>query len=231
MSEEAVAAMAKSSRINAAYTRVSSRAQNLATQRNSVVRKADAFGDEIGEWFSEKRGGETMKRPELERMRQVAREGRIRRLYVFRIDRLTRSGIRDTFGLIEELRHNSCEIVSVADGFDLNGPAAEVVLAVMAWSAKMERLAINERIAAARERLESEGRSWGRLPRMSALEIENAAALRAMGRTWRSISMALKVPKSTVQRAVAASQKLARNSDTENTDCNEPGADQQGEAQ
>lgn len=49
-------------------------------------------------------------------------------------------------------------------------PAAEVVLAVMAWAAKMERLAINERISAARAQLEEEGRSWGRPPRFSPLE-------------------------------------------------------------
>jgi hypothetical protein len=47
--------------------------------------------------------------------------------------------------------------VNVADGFDLNGPHAEVIIAVLAWAAKMERLATAERIAAARERIEAEG--------------------------------------------------------------------------
>lgn len=74
----------------------------------------------------------------------------------------TRSGVRDTFEVIEELKAHGCEVVSVADGFDLAGPAAEVVLAVMAWAAKMERLAINERISASRERIESEGKNCGR---------------------------------------------------------------------
>jgi hypothetical protein len=41
--------------------------------------------------------------------------------------------------------------VSVSDGFALDGPAAEVILAVIAWAAKMERLAIAEHIRAARE--------------------------------------------------------------------------------
>ena len=56
----------------------------------------------------------------------------------------------------------------MADGFSLDGPAAEVVLAVMAWAAKMERLAIAERISAARERIESEGGRWGRPSRVDA---------------------------------------------------------------
>jgi hypothetical protein len=53
-------------------------------------------------------------------------------------------GIRDTFELVGELRCHGVEIVSVADGFDLNGPAAEIVLAVMNWPSKMERIAIGE---------------------------------------------------------------------------------------
>lgn len=56
---------------------------------------------------------------------------------------------------------HGCELASVADGFGLDGPAAEVGLAVMAWAAKMERLAINERISAARERVEAERRRVG----------------------------------------------------------------------
>src|SRR5256885_11211629 len=56
---------------------------------------------------------------------------------------------------------------SVADGFDLAGPAAEIILAVVSWAAKLERLAINERIAAARERIEAEGGKWGRPDRKS----------------------------------------------------------------
>jgi hypothetical protein len=60
-------------------------------------------------------------------------------LYVFRLDRLTRSGIFDTPMTLAELRTSGVEVVSVADGFDLNGPHAEVPS--MPWAAKMDRLA------------------------------------------------------------------------------------------
>src|SRR5215468_3997888 len=126
----------------AAYIRVSSRSQDTAMQRSAIERAATARGDSITKWFEEKRSGRTLARPELDRLRQAARGGQFRKLYVFRLDRLTRSGIRDTFEVIEELRAHGCEVVSVADGFSLEGPAAEVFLAVMAWAAKMERLAI-----------------------------------------------------------------------------------------
>jgi DNA invertase Pin-like site-specific DNA recombinase len=121
-------------------------------QRAAIERAARTRGDTIAGWYSDKQSARTIARPGLEKLRQAAREGRVPRLYVCRLDRLARSGIRDTFEVIEELRGHQCELITVADGFDLAGPAAEVVLAVMAWAAKIERLAINERIAAARLR-------------------------------------------------------------------------------
>jgi DNA invertase Pin-like site-specific DNA recombinase len=144
-----------------------------------------------------------MDRDELRRLRGDARGGAMRRLYVFRIDRLARSGIRDTFEVVEELRRHGVEIVTVADGFSLDGPAAEVVLAVMAWAAKMERLAIGERVAAARERVEAEGGTWGRPSRVDRATRDRAAKLQAAGKTIRDIARTLKVPRSTIARALS----------------------------
>jgi DNA invertase Pin-like site-specific DNA recombinase len=185
----------------AAYYRVSSKAQDLGMQRSAVERAASARGDTVTDVYAEKRSGKTIARPELDRLRADARAGKLRRLYVFRIDRLTRSGIRDTFELIEELRQCGVELVSVSDGFSLDGPAAEVVLAVMAWASKMERLAINERISAARERAEAEGRAWGRPPRLTEGDVRRVASMRAEGRSLRQIAVALKIPLATVARA------------------------------
>jgi len=188
----------------AAYVRVSSKAQDHASQRAAVQRAADARGDADLTWFAEKLSGKSLGRPELDRLRAAVRAGEVRRLYVYRLDRLTRSGIRDTLEVVDELRRAGCELVTVADGFDLNGPAAEVIPAVMAWAAKMERLAINERIAAARARLEAEGRPWGRPKRLSPSQVAAIVADRAAGRTIRGIAQARKVPRSTVARALKA---------------------------
>lgn len=208
----------------AAYVRVSSKAQDLEMQRVAIQRAAEARGDVITEWFEEKASARTIDRAELSRVRNAARGGAIRKLYVFRLDRLARSGIRDTFEVVEGLQAHGCSIASVADGFSLDGPAAEIILAVMAWAAKMERLAINERIAAARVRFEGEGRGWGR-PRGRLKRGADGAernmdpgapakmlALRAAGKSVRDIAVAVKVPRSTVARYLA-SQKVAPNSE------------------
>jgi DNA invertase Pin-like site-specific DNA recombinase len=187
-----------------AYIRVSARAQDHATQRAAIERAASARGDAIAEWYAEKKGAKTMDRVELQRLLSDARSGglRGRRLYLYRLDRLTRTGISDTLTTLDELRASGVEIVSVGDGFDLNGPHAEVIIAVMAWAAKMERLALNDRIAAARDRIEAEGGRWGRPSRVDRKTRERAAAIKKAGRTIREIARDLKVPRSTIGRAL-----------------------------
>jgi DNA invertase Pin-like site-specific DNA recombinase len=192
-----------------AYVRVSSKAQDLGMQKLAIERTATARGDSIGTWYEEKRSAKTILRPELQRLREHARQGMIRRLYVYRLDRLSRSGIRDTFEVVEELRLHGVDLVTVSDGFDLNGPAAEVVLAVMAWACKMERLAINERIASARERVESEGGKWGRPRRLDGHGEQRILRLREEGRTIREISVAIKVPRPTVARVLGRLKRAA----------------------
>jgi len=186
----------------AAYVRVSSLTQNLATQRDAIMRRASPAELAELEWFEEKVSAKTMKRPALERLRELVRARRVQRLYAFRLDRLARTGIRDTFEIVEECREHGCELVTIADGFDLAGPAADVIIAVLAWAAKQERLVRNERIAAARTRLEAAGEPWGRPPRMTAAELTTARRMRGKGSTLREIAAALRIPRATIGRAL-----------------------------
>ncbi len=97
----------------AAYIRVSSRSQNLATQRDAISKAARARGDRITVWWQETRTAAKLARPELDRLRKHVAAGDIKKLYVFRIDRLTRSGIRDTLSVLEELRAGGCKVISL----------------------------------------------------------------------------------------------------------------------
>lgn len=184
----------------AAYLRVSSKAQTLDMQRHAITQAAATRGDQITTWYAEKLSAKTIDRPALHQLRADARAGRFSRLYVYRLDRLARSGVRDTLQVVDELRTANVDLVTLADGFDLRGPAAEIVLAVMAWAAQMERLAINERIAAARVRIEDEGGHWGRPRRLTRQEEARVRKLADDGRSHRAIAVALKIPKSTVGR-------------------------------
>src|SRR6187549_3250207 len=189
----------------AAYLRVSTEKQDWKLQRDAVTRAAAARGDRIPKrhWFEEKKSGSSIDRPVLAKLRAAVHAGVVGRVYVFKIDRLGRSGIRDTLAVVEEFRRAGAELVSVADGFDPSGPAGEVVLAVIAWAAQMERRAIGDRIKAARVRIEAAGGRWGRPRRMDPTTLERARALQKKKKTLREIAQALKVPRSTLSDALS----------------------------
>jgi DNA invertase Pin-like site-specific DNA recombinase len=187
----------------AAYLRVSSASQTLESQRSAIQIAARARGIPIRRWYTEKASGGTLRRPELERLREAVRRGEVGCVFVFRLDRLTRTGIRDTIDVVDEFKRAGAELVSIADGFDVAGAAAEVVLAVLAWAARMERLALSERVRAARARIERQGGAWGRPPRMTRAQLERARELVAQGKSIRDVSIALKVPKSTLHAALS----------------------------
>lgn len=185
----------------AAYYRVSSKAQGLEMQQTAVERAAAAAGDAITVVYSEKRSAKVLARPELDRLRADARAGRLpRQLYVFRFDRLCRSGIRDFLNLLDELRAAGVTVISVTDGFTLEGPPGELLMAGIAFAAQLERVAGEDRRAAARERREAAGLPFGRPPKIPRELHEEILRLAAEPRSSRAIATALKVKKSTVDR-------------------------------
>lgn len=184
---------------------MSSRSQSVATQRDAIERAAAARGDSVGTWYAETMSGKRLDRPELKRLLNDARGGRVPRLYVYRIDRLCRSGIRDMFRVICELRECGCDLVTIADGFSLNAAGADVVLAVLAWAAEMERTAIGERVSAARQRVEAAGGHWGR-PRSAGKSVESKVReLAGSNTSQREISRVTGVSRTTVRRILKGS--------------------------
>jgi len=194
--------------IASAYIRVSSKAQHFDLQRLSIERAAAERGDQIGEWYSEKRSAKTLARLELDRLRADVRTGKVKRVFVFKLDRLTRTGVGDTYKIIDEFKAGACELVAVADNLYLRPGVDDVVtdvfLFALGLAAKLERTAINDRISAARDRMEAEGRRWGRPSRIDDRQRTQLIEMKRQGRTIREISVAMKVPRATVARALAA---------------------------
>ncbi len=194
-----------------AYIRVSSRGQDHTMQRSAIVKAAASRGDTITTWHAEKRSASTNDRPALARLLADVRAGKVRRLFVWRLDRLTRSGIADTLALVREMRELGVEVVNLADGFTIPPPGvegsaariAELILAILAWAAEMELLTRRERIAARRELAEERGEPWGRPSRLTPAVRERIATLRAAGATVREVAIKLHIPRATVGRAVS----------------------------
>lgn len=198
----------------AAYVRVSSKSQDGKTQRSSIERAARARKDKIAAWYLDKKGGETLNRPELNRLRHDIRLGKVTKLYVFRLDRLSRGGIPDTFRIVNELRSHHVQIVNVADDYRFDSPEGELLLAFFAWLAKMDRQRIGENIAAARVRVEAAGGRWGRPPRVPPAQQELVRKLKAQDFTVREIAIKLKIPYATVSKVLCRKGAYARRPST-----------------
>lgn len=186
-----------------AYVRVSTRSQSFATQRASIERAARARGDKIAHWFTEKRGGKSAVHPELDALIASAHRGEIRQVYVFKLDRFSRS-MRTLADVIEALSSRGASLVSVGEPWlDLKSPATPMLVAMFGWLAEQELAALGERIASARARVEAQGKHWGRPPRCDASTVAKIRRLSSAGRSQRQIAIAVKVPRATVGAVLA----------------------------
>lgn len=182
----------------AAYVRVSSASQDVAMQRRAITRACQARSAKVSAWYADVTGGAGA-RPELERLRADVRSGKVRRIIVWRLDRLSRGGIIEVLTLVNELREHRCGLESLSDGFRTDSPASELVLACLASFAEMERVAIRERLAEARAALEADGGTWGRPRTVDRAMHARIHAAKKQGHTVREIAIKFKIPKSTVQ--------------------------------
>lgn len=182
----------------AGYIRVSTRGQDYAYQRAAIERAAKQRGEVVHRWYGDVASGRSMKRPQLTKLREAILSGAIHRVWVWRLDRLTRSGIVDTLQCIGEMQRLQCQVCSVADGFALDGPGSEVILAVLAWAAQLEREKIRENLGAARARMAAEGRPWGRPLELTDEKRGQIRELQREGKSVRSIAREVKLSKSSV---------------------------------
>lgn len=184
----------------AAYIRVSSKSQDLATQRHAIAQACRQRRVDVDKWFEDVVSSRADVRPGLKRLKDYVRGGLVTELYVWRLDRLSRGTICEVLNLLNEFAAAGCQVFSVADSFPMEaGPFRELVLAMVAWAAHMERQNIADRVSAARERIESQGGKWGRPSQLDEEVIEHIVHLRTVeGRTVRNIAMAVGVHRATV---------------------------------
>jgi DNA invertase Pin-like site-specific DNA recombinase len=182
----------------AGYIRVSTRGQDYAYQRAAIEQAARVRGHKIDRWYADVASGGTMKRPQLLKLREAVASGEIHRVWVWRVDRLSRAGIVATLQCVGELQEFHCEVCSVADPFALDGPGSQAILAILAWANEMEREKIRENLQAARVRMAADGRNWGRPLEVTAEKRGEIRALKLEGKSVRKIAREVNLSKSSV---------------------------------
>lgn len=147
--------------------------------------------------------GSKASRPALDRMLADARAGKADVVLAWALDRLSREGIHAVFQYIQNFKDWGVAFESLTEPhFSTTGPSGELMLAIAAWIAKIERERISDRVKAGLARASSQGRKGGQPKR--AFDRARAREMRAAGVSYRKIGAILGVPHTTVRDACTA---------------------------
>jgi DNA invertase Pin-like site-specific DNA recombinase len=196
----------------AIYTRVSTAEQHADNQRLELERFADSQGWQVVKQFVDSGfTGSNGHRPALKALFESASRREFDVLLVWACDRLTREGTGKLLEYLNRLTAYGIRFRSFQEAcLDTVGPFGDVILALFATFAKLERTRLIERTKCGIERARKEGRVIGR-PKV-AVDARRIAKLRAQGLSWSEITRETGISKGTAQRAVIRLPKRATQS-------------------
>ena len=192
----------------ATYRRTSTDMQDGAAQEYALAQAVTARGWPEAEVQSFEdigvSGAGGVSRPGLNALKKAVVAGQVTQVMVVGLDRLGRS-LRDLLLLLDEFSAAGCSVVSLREGVDLGTPAGKLQMQILGALAEFERSLIVSRVRGGIERARAKGTRSGRAigrPRRD-FDVERARAMRAEGRSWRAIAVAMKVPRRTLERVVS----------------------------
>jgi DNA invertase Pin-like site-specific DNA recombinase len=141
------------------YLRVSSTTQDTRSQEPDLQTWAKAQS-EAANWYRDKFTGTTMSRPGLDKLLADARSGKVKKVVVWRLDRLGRTA-KGLLTRLEEFQTLGVGFVSLREGFDLATPAGRLMAGVLASVAAYETEIRKERQLAGIARAKEAGKKWG----------------------------------------------------------------------
>ena len=174
------------------YARVSTDGQSLESQ-DASLRAAGA--ERI---YAEKVSGAVTDRKALAKAIASLREGGT--LLVCRLDRLARS-TRDLLNVLASVSEKEAGFRSLADPMiDTTSPHGKLIIAALGASAEFERSMILARTSEGRARAQARGIRFGRKPKLSQFQMQEALRRRADGEALADIGRSYGVSHSTISR-------------------------------
>ena len=183
----------------ALYARVSTSDQDPEMQLEELKQAATQRGWAVADVYCDTISG-SKEGPERTRMLRDAHVGRFDTVMVWRFDRFGRSS-RDLLLAVDTLFNLGVGFCSMREAFDTSTPIGKATLTILSAVAELERNIIRERVIGGLERAKRKGVKLGRPER--EVDIERAKEMLAAGRTQRQVAMALRVPRTTLRRALA----------------------------
>lgn len=200
----------------AIYARVSTRGQeaSLETQLGRCRNIAAGRGFQVVHEASEIVSGAARHLPERNRIMKAARAGKFQALFVVRMDRWGRSTV-DLLSTMQELEALGVTFVSIEDGIDLSTPTGRLQAEILASIAAFERALIQDRANEGREAARAKGKKFGRRPKLTQEQKNEAIRLLSLGLKQGEVADSLQVHRMVVHRIA---KELARNTPKEGGD-------------
>jgi DNA invertase Pin-like site-specific DNA recombinase len=174
------------------YARVSTDGQTLDAQHSALV---NAGAEKI---YSEKISGAITDRPAL--AKALAALGQGDTLVVCKLDRLARS-TRDLLNTLDAVGKAGASFRSLGDSWaDTTTPHGRLMLTVLGGLAEFERHLILARTSEGRKRAQQRGVRFGRKPKLTAHQQQEAFARMAAGEALVDIARSYAVSHSTISR-------------------------------
>lgn len=149
------------------YPRVSTQEQardgySIGEQTERLNKYCEAMGWKVYKTYTDAgySGGNT-DRPALQEMIRDVKAGKLDKVVVYKLDRLSRSQL-DTLYLIEKVfLSHGCDFVSMNENFDTSTPFGRAMIGILAVFAQLEREQIKERMMMGKEARAKEGKFHG----------------------------------------------------------------------
>ncbi len=195
--------------ITALYIRVSTTDQRTDSQQAELEQFCHARGFGNLRYFLEKESGAKMSRPQLDVLMAMVRAGRVKRLVVYKLDRLGRS-LTHLALMLDELQRLGVELICTSQGIDTSGdnPAGRLQLGVLMAVAEFERSLIRERVNAGLRAARGRGVKLGR-PSTLAGRRPEILQLKADGVGLRETARRLGLPASSVAKVLRDARPVA----------------------
>jgi DNA invertase Pin-like site-specific DNA recombinase len=187
----------------AIYIRVSTGGQRTDSQELELKRYCRQRGWRNPVVYADKICGAKTSRPELNRLMQDIRGGRVRRLVVYKLDRLGRS-LTHLALILDEINQLKVPLIASSQGIDTSeeNPAGNLQLGVLMAVAEFERGIIRERVNAGLAAAMKRGVKLGRPATLKAYS-KAVGALKNKGLGVRAIARELKMPPSSVSKVLS----------------------------
>lgn len=140
-------------KMNVGYLRVSTENQTekygLDLQKNKIIERAEKEGDKIDKWYIDGGySGSTLDRPDIQRLLEDSKNGHIEKVYIYKLDRVSRDTIDTLVILYRTLPEYNVKIVSATEELSLDTPMDKMKIGIDALMGQYEREIISMRTKA-----------------------------------------------------------------------------------